>query len=309
MNNRIFCMLMIILCLSLPALAATKEAVAYKSYDGIWFMGFNFHKDMFEGDPGKLLRLAFNYAIDRKTIANKIIGDKIVPGGVIPPGMEGYDTSLQGYPYSPEKARALLSQAGYTAGDKRLKLQLLHTDGVKTRQIAKQIKKNLEAIGATISLKEISYKNSDAWNDALESGMFHLFLLGYKTGSSDTLLIGDKQTKTFHVLGCEKTPDPENQIFFGNYDEAVLSGYNPCIICKPKKEKDPDSEELLSGLFSPQGEANFGFYRNPRVEFLLEQLKVLSPALNQERLDKIKEINRLILEDAASVNLFYITRL
>lgn len=308
MRFKIIILVLLLFFVSLPAIAATNEAIQ-KSYDGLWFMGFNFHKDIFEGDSGKSVRKAVNMAINRKHIAISIIGDAVVPNGVIPPGMDGYDPSLKGYPYDAKKAKALLRQSGYLKNNQPIKMSLLHTDGVKTREIANLIKKNLGTIGIKLSLKEVSYKDAGQWDDELESGVFHLFLIGYKTTSPDTLFIGGKMDKVFHVLGCERTPDPDQQVFFSRYDEAIISGYRPCTICKPKREKAPNSDDLITAMFSPRGEVNFGYYRNPRVDFLLEQLSVLSPALNKEREDKLKELNQILLDDAASVNLFYITRL
>jgi len=162
----------------LIGLCATAMAA---EYDGLWFMGFNLNKDVFGNDTGKLVRQAVNYAVDRDFISSRIIGDLNTPTTVLPPGMDGQDGSIKGYPYDLAKAKALMKKAGYSMKDKRLKgLVLLHTDGDKTIKIAKAIKDYLSFIGIGIKLKQMDYEDQQAWDNALSSGKHHLFLMGYK---------------------------------------------------------------------------------------------------------------------------------
>ena len=65
----------------------------------------------------KLVRQAINYAIDRKTLVDTLLQGKAYPAtGLFPPTLMGYDPELKGYPYDPEKAKALLKEAGYPKG-------------------------------------------------------------------------------------------------------------------------------------------------------------------------------------------------
>lgn len=60
------------------------------------------------------VRQAFNYALDKQRLASGLYRDSALPAtGVLPPGLPGF-TGLPGYPYDPERARALLRDAGYT---------------------------------------------------------------------------------------------------------------------------------------------------------------------------------------------------
>ena len=150
-------------------------------YDGLWFMGFNLNKDVFGDSNGKLVRQAVNHAVDRQHICAEIMGDKNTPTTVLPPGMEGHDDSVKGFPYSPAKAKALLKKAGYSMKDKRLKgIVLLHTDGEKTIAIARSIKNYLTSVGIDLRLKQMPYEDQDGWDNALSGGRNHLFLMGYK---------------------------------------------------------------------------------------------------------------------------------
>ena len=63
-------------------------------------------------DP--LVRRAFSYAFDRERLISGLLKDNALPAfGPLPPGMPGYSDDIQGYTYDPEKARALLAEAGY----------------------------------------------------------------------------------------------------------------------------------------------------------------------------------------------------
>jgi len=144
-----------------------------KEYDGLFFLGFNLHKDVFND---KNVRYAINYAIDRKYIANKIISEEVVPTGVIPPGMSGYEPSFEGFSYDLKKAKKLLKKP------LNVELVLLHTDGVKTVGMAEKIVKDLKAAGVKVKTKQVEYSDQDKWESELKSGRHHLFLMGYKAG-------------------------------------------------------------------------------------------------------------------------------
>jgi oligopeptide transport system substrate-binding protein len=60
------------------------------------------------------VRQAFNYAIDRQTLATTLLQDLVVPAaGILPPGFPGYNPDLVGYNYDPDKARQLIQESKY----------------------------------------------------------------------------------------------------------------------------------------------------------------------------------------------------
>ena len=63
-----------------------------------------------------LVRQALNYAIDKQHIIQLLNGRGTVANQVLPPAMPGYDKSYTGYDYNPDKAKALLAQAGLGSG-------------------------------------------------------------------------------------------------------------------------------------------------------------------------------------------------
>ncbi|MEO5534621.1 MAG: ABC transporter substrate-binding protein [Pseudolysinimonas sp.] len=64
------------------------------------------------------VRQALNYAIDREAITKSIYGEYGIPTTqFVPEGIGGYLPALEDtYPYDPEKAKALLAEAGYPDG-------------------------------------------------------------------------------------------------------------------------------------------------------------------------------------------------
>jgi peptide/nickel transport system substrate-binding protein/oligopeptide transport system substrate-binding protein len=66
----------------------------------------------------KRVRQALNYAIDKERISIEIGKGKLIPAtGLIPEGMAGFKPEIQNYPFSPEKARELLEDAGFPQGN------------------------------------------------------------------------------------------------------------------------------------------------------------------------------------------------
>ncbi|MBU0686273.1 MAG: hypothetical protein KKB81_00270 [Candidatus Margulisbacteria bacterium] len=279
-------------------------------YDGLWFLGFNLHKDIFDGENGLKVKKAIGLSINRDEIANKIIGGTMVPDSVIPKTMNGYQADSLDLPYDAKQAKALMIEAGFPMNDQRIKgLALLHTDGDKTIKIAKLIKQNLSAIGVKVDLVQVSFREEGKWQEALESGKFHMFLMGYKAADFGTLFIGDKKTKLFHKVDCEDMPDPKNQVFLSSYEEAIKQGFAPCKKCNPQPEPPTNTYELVEPLFHTGGSANFTFFRNIRVDNLLDQISIMDTSLVHERGEKFKEINTLLCKELPSIPLFYITKL
>lgn len=87
-------------------------------YFGNYFYRFNTRKKPF--DEVKV-RKAFNLAIDKRVITDKILrGGQIPAHNLIPPGIDWYDTA-KGDKFDPKRARDLLDSAGFCVPD-RLKV-------------------------------------------------------------------------------------------------------------------------------------------------------------------------------------------
>jgi peptide/nickel transport system substrate-binding protein len=75
------------------------------------FMGLNCQKGV---TTNKKVRLAFNYAVDKKAIVSKILFGTAEPmDGPVSPKVFGYFRMEQQYNYNPEKAKQLLKEANF----------------------------------------------------------------------------------------------------------------------------------------------------------------------------------------------------
>lgn len=63
-----------------------------------------------------MVRQALNMAIDKQHIIQLLNNRNTVATQILPPLMPGYDKSYTGYEYNPDKAKALLTQAGFPTG-------------------------------------------------------------------------------------------------------------------------------------------------------------------------------------------------
>jgi peptide/nickel transport system substrate-binding protein len=107
-----------------------------------------------EGSPmqDKRVRQAINYGVDNKAIIEKILGGygKAV-GSPLNPAHFGYSPKIKPYPYDPEKAKALLKEAGYGSG---LSLTLNSPSGrfQKDKEFAEAVAGQLAKIGVNVKV-------------------------------------------------------------------------------------------------------------------------------------------------------------
>jgi peptide/nickel transport system substrate-binding protein len=101
----------------------------------------------------KKLRQAINYAIDRDKIIKYVLKFRGTPGvnGPIPPGMPGYNKDLKGYSFDKNKAKELLSEAGYPDG-KGLTLKLTVSNEDTQKLIGEAVQAQLKDLGIDAQL-------------------------------------------------------------------------------------------------------------------------------------------------------------
>ncbi len=75
------------------------------------YIGFNAAKPPFDDVN---IRQAFSYAVDKERLVNLVANQAVsAVYGILPPGMPGYDASLQGLRFDLEKARELIAASKY----------------------------------------------------------------------------------------------------------------------------------------------------------------------------------------------------
>ena len=104
----------------------------------------------------KEVRQAINMAINKDRIVQIINGRAVPANQPLPPSMPGYTKDYKGYPYDPEKARAMLAEAGLPDGFET-ELYVMNTD--PNPRIAQAIQQDLAAIGVKASLQSLAQAN------------------------------------------------------------------------------------------------------------------------------------------------------
>jgi len=129
----------------------------------------------------KLVRQAFNYAIDKQAVINSASGGFGQPSrGPLSPMIWGFDNTIKPiYPYNPEKAKDLLKKAGYPNGFKCT----IMTDARTIRKTsAELIQAYLSEVGVQAEIQQIE------WPTLLKKtrvpGGAHIYAMGW-TGTGD----------------------------------------------------------------------------------------------------------------------------
>lgn len=126
------------------------------------------------------LRQAFNYAIDRDRVVKFVLQNSGVSAnnGIVPPGMPGYDSrKIKGYSFDLEKARQLMSEAGYPGGKGFPEITLnLNEGGGRNSQVAEAIQNMLKEIGVTVKLQTMQFAQH---LDNIDAGRFDFWRLGW----------------------------------------------------------------------------------------------------------------------------------
>jgi peptide/nickel transport system substrate-binding protein/oligopeptide transport system substrate-binding protein len=147
------------------------------------YIGFNTQRKPFDD---RLVRQAFNYAVDKEAIVREITRMGNLPAtGALPPGMLGYDPDLQGYSYHPEKAKRLLAEAGYPDGTSFPVVQLWsvsEADSTKAELAAYQ--RYLAELGVQV---EIHFAPDwPSYQKMLEQGQLPMFRLSWYADIPDS---------------------------------------------------------------------------------------------------------------------------
>lgn len=132
-----------------------------------------------------LVRQAIAYAIDVPGIVKAFYAPQaIVASNFTPPGMLGYDPSLQTYPYNPAKAKQLLVQAGMSNG---FTTDLYYPTTPRPympepQRIAEAIQAQLKKIGINATLEPFEF---GVFLDKVRNGEHQMCLIGWSGDNGD----------------------------------------------------------------------------------------------------------------------------
>ena len=99
------------------------------------------------------VRQALAYAVDRETLTSTVLLGQATTDGMwspIPPGVFGHDPSVNEYHYNPERARALLAEAGYGSG---ITFDIQHRS--PDRAVVQALQAMFAQVGVTANLVEV----------------------------------------------------------------------------------------------------------------------------------------------------------
>jgi len=146
----------------------------------------------FEKTPGyhealtkKEVRQAINMAIDKEAIVRDIyMGTASIAKNGMPPFMIGYNDEIEDYPYDPERAKELLSEAGYPEGFE----VILHVMPVSRPymfdppKIGEAIQSYLAAVGIKVNFYQVDWAT---YLQETEAGQHQMCLLGWTGDNGD----------------------------------------------------------------------------------------------------------------------------
>jgi peptide/nickel transport system substrate-binding protein len=197
----------------------------------LWFLILNTKEGPF---ADRRARQAINYAIDKKALVENVLqGTAVVAAGPTPPAFAwAYNESLEPYPHDPEKARALLKEAGH----ENAKLTFYVTEGgsgmLDPVAMGAAIQADLAEVGLDVKIE--TYE----WNTFL--GKVNPGLEGKADMAEMSWMTNDPDTLPYLALRTEATPDK------GGFNSGYYS--NPKVdelLVAARRETDRDKRAAL----------------------------------------------------------------
>lgn len=123
------------------------------------------------------VRRALNYAVDKNSIAKFIMfGYADVVSQGVTQNTIGYNPDLKPFSYDPERAKALLTEAGYPDGFP-MKIEVVTDSTTPDGLMYQRVAQDLEAVGIDVTLRAIpftEYSRKYALSDWDDTDAFHL---------------------------------------------------------------------------------------------------------------------------------------
>ena len=141
------------------------------------FMGMNCQKGV---TTNKLVRQAFNYAVDKKGIVKKVLFNTAEPmDGTVSPILFGYEKMAHQYEYNPEKAKELLKKANFDF-NQTIHMRTPHGRYLFDKQVSEAIQAYFQAIGIKTELRTYDWPTYIAGLlKPIEETELEVFLLGW----------------------------------------------------------------------------------------------------------------------------------
>jgi dipeptide transport system substrate-binding protein len=168
----------------------------------VGYLAFNTEKPPFDN---KLVRQALNYAINKQAILDAVFqGAGQAAKNPIPPTIWSYNDEVQDYAYDPEKAKALLAEAGFDSGFETdiWAMPVQRPYNPNAQRMAELIQADWAAVGVTAQI--VSFEWGE-YLDRSKKGEHQSVLLGW-TGDN-----GDPDNFLHQLLGCDAAKSGGNR--------------------------------------------------------------------------------------------------
>ncbi len=166
------------------------------------YIGFNLSEPPFDDAN---FRRALAYAIDKETIAHRVLLELVAPAtGILPPEFPGYNPAVQAPGFDPVKAQELLAQSKYADSAPRIIVTIPGTGGSAGLDLQAILEMWEDTLGLTVELQQV--ETATYWDD-----------------------LNDGRLQAFAGLGWQADyPDPQDflDILFHSESQLNQSGYS-----------------------------------------------------------------------------------
>jgi peptide/nickel transport system substrate-binding protein len=185
---------------------------------GVDYIGFNTQKEPFDD---KLVRQAISHALDTETIIDHVYnGVGVYADGPIGPAVIGHDPDMAGLEYDVEKAKELLTEAGYPDG---FETTIWTNDDQARMDAVEVVQYQLNEIGIDASIEVIEW---GAYLEGTSTGEHDMFILGWSN------MTGDGDYNQYFLFHSDSVGTPGNRSFYVNEEVDAL-------IDEARRESDP----------------------------------------------------------------------
>lgn len=233
--------------------------------DALGFAGFNLSESPWI-DNARLCQ-ALNYAVDRDTIATKVLQGAATPAdGIVPSSMHGHQSDAMPYKYDPARAKSLLAEAGYPEGKGLPPLTLAYRTEGPGADIAQAVQASLKDVGVQVDLQGLE---SGAFLEQMAGGGLSFFMVSWAADypSIDTFLFplfkSDEAQNVFHYANpgvdrllekARSTLDSGERIAAYNEAEKLILADAPLIPIAFGKDVMAYSPKVTRFAHTPLGD-------------------------------------------------------
>jgi peptide/nickel transport system substrate-binding protein len=226
----------------IPARPELKQKLAlYKELGNSYtYMGFNLKRKPYNDVR---VRKAINYAIDKQEIIDGVyLGLGIDIASPYKPGTRWSNPNLKPYPYNPEKAKALLKEAGFVDADndgvlerdgKPFSFEILTNQNKEREKSAVLIQRHLKDVGIQANIRAIEW--ASFISRFIKTGDYDVVILGWGLG------LDPDQFNIWH--SSQQAPGQFNFIGYNNptIDKLLEQG---------RTELNPDKRQVIYHEFA-----------------------------------------------------------